>query len=133
VRDGRSLDIIKQNHNYLFQDGEPITAEDVAFSYRILTTEGHPFYRNYYADVDKVTIENSHRIRFDFAQTNNRELPLILGQMPVLPEHFWQDREIESSGLTVPVGSGPYRRASFDVGRSVTCQRVDDCWDKDLG
>ncbi|HCP21680.1 MAG TPA: hypothetical protein DIT77_10970, partial [Marinobacter hydrocarbonoclasticus] len=54
-------------------------------------------------------------------------------QMPVLPEHFWQDREFESSGLTIPVGSGPYRIASFDAGRSVTYQRVDDYWAKDLG
>ncbi len=133
VPEDRSFVIFNLNKEARFQDGEPITAEDVEFSYRILTTEGHPFYRNYYADVDKVTIENSHRIRFDFAQTNNRELPLILGQMPVLPEHFWQDREFESSGLTIPVGSGPYRIASFDAGRSVTYQRVDDYWAKDLG
>src|SRR5690554_382893 len=133
VPEDRSFVIFNLNKDARFQDGEPITAEDVAFSYRILTTEGHPFYRNYYADVDKVTIENSHRIRFDFAQTNNRELPLILGQMPVLPEHFWQDREFESSGLTVPVGSGPYRIASFDAGRSITYQRVDDYWASDLG
>ena len=133
VPEDRSFVIFNLNKEARFQDGEPITAEDVEFSYRILTTEGHPFYRNYYADVDKVTIENSHRIRFDFAQTNNQELPLILGQMPVLPEHFWQDREFESSGLTVPVGSGPYRIASFDAGRSVTYQRVDDYWAKDLG
>ena len=133
VPEDRSFVIFNLNKEARFQDGEPITAEDVKFSYRILTTEGHPFYRNYYADVDKVTIENSHRIRFDFAQTNNRELPLILGQMPVLPEHFWQDREFESSGLTIPVGSGPYRIASFDAGRSITYQRVDDYWAKDLG
>ena len=133
VPEDRSFVIFNLNKEARFQDGEPITAEDVKFSYRILTTEGHPFYRNYYADVDKVTIENSHRIRFDFAQTNNRELPLIIGQMPVLPEHFWQDREFESSGLTIPVGSGPYRIASFDAGRSITYQRVDDYWAKDLG
>jgi microcin C transport system substrate-binding protein len=133
VPEDRSFVIFNLKKDARFQDGEPITAEDVKFSYRILTTEGHPFYRNYYADVDKVTIENSHRIRFDFAQTNNRELPLILGQMPVLPEHFWQDREFESSGLTIPVGSGPYRIASFDAGRSVTYQRVDDYWAQDLG
>ncbi|WP_396623174.1 extracellular solute-binding protein [Marinobacter sp. W-8] len=133
VPEDRSFVIFNLNKDARFQDGEPITAEDVKFSYRILTTEGHPFYRNYYADVDKVTIENSHRIRFDFAQTNNRELPLILGQMPVLPEHFWEDREFESSGLTTPVGSGPYRITSFDAGRSITYQRVDDYWAKDLG
>src|SRR5690554_7171128 len=111
-----------------FQDGTPITAKDVEFSHRILTTEGHPFYRNYYADVRKVTIENSHRIRFDFGETDNRELPLILGQMPILPAHYWEEREFGRNGLDVPVGSGPYRIAAYDAGRSVAYELVDDYW-----
>ncbi|KXO11868.1 extracellular solute-binding protein [Marinobacter excellens] len=115
-----------------FQDGTPITAKDVEFSHRILTTEGHPFYRNYYADVSKVTVEDSHRIRFDFGDTENRELPLILGQMPILPAHYWEEREFGRNGLDVPVGSGPYRIGSFDAGRSVTYELVEDYWAKDL-
>ncbi|QFS87028.1 Oligopeptide-binding protein AppA precursor [Marinobacter sp. THAF39] len=115
-----------------FQDGTPITAKDVEFSHRILTTEGHPFYRNYYADVRKVTIENSHRIRFDFGETDNRELPLILGQMPILPAHYWEEREFGRNGLDIPVGSGPYRIGSFDAGRSVTYELIEDYWAKDL-
>lgn len=115
-----------------FQDGEPITADDVAFSFKILTTDGHPFYRSYYGDVSEVTVENEHRIRFDFSDTDNRELPLILGQMPVLPEHYWKDRAFSGSGLEVPVGSGPYRISEFDAGRSVTFQRVEDYWAADL-
>ena len=116
-----------------FQDGEPITAEDVKFSFETLTTRGHPFFRNYYADVSKVTIEGSHRVRFDFSGTSNRELPLILGQMPILPAHYWKDREFGENGLTPPVGSGPYRIGSFEAGRSITYQRVDDYWARDLG
>jgi len=115
-----------------FQDGTPITANDVEFSYRILTTEGHPFYRNYYADVRNVTVEGSHRIRFDFGETDNRELPLILGQMPILPAHYWEKREFGRSGLDVPVGSGPYRIAAYDAGRSVAYELVEDYWAKDL-
>lgn len=115
-----------------FQDGKPITAEDVAFSFRILTTEGHPLYRSYYADVSEVTVIDEHRIRFDFGETDNRELPLILGQLPVLPKHFWQDRKFDESGLTRPVGSGPYRIGDFEAGRSVTFERVDDYWARDL-
>ncbi len=115
-----------------FQDGEPITAEDVGFSFKILTTEGHPFYRNYYADVSNVTIENDHRIRFDFGETNNRELPLILGQMPILPAHYWKDREFDQDGLSIPVGSGPYKVGSFEAGRSITFVRVQDYWAEDL-
>ncbi|PTB91350.1 hypothetical protein C9993_12400, partial [Marinobacter sp. Z-F4-2] len=89
--------------------------------------------RNYYADVSKVTVENSHRIRFDFGATENRELPLILGQMPVMPAHYWADRKFEGNGLDVPVGSGPYRIDSYEAGRSVTYERVDDYWAEDLG
>ncbi|WP_427901663.1 extracellular solute-binding protein [Marinobacter caseinilyticus] len=116
-----------------FQDGEPITAEDVAYSFKLLTTEGHPLYRNYYAEVSNVTVENKHRIRFDFGATQNRELPLILGQMPVLPKHYWQDRAFDESGLDIPVGSGPYTIGGVDAGRSVTFKRVQDYWAADLG
>ncbi len=132
IPDNRSYVIFNLREQARFQDGNPITAEDVAFSYRILTTEGHPFYRNYYADVSNVTVENSRRIRFDFGDTDNRELPLILGQMPILPEHHWKDREFGRNGLDVPVGSGPYRIADFDAGRSVVYQRVEDYWAEDL-
>src|SRR5690554_1271371 len=132
VPDDRRYVIFNLREQARFHDGEPITAEDVKFSYEVLTTKGHPFYRNYYADVSKVTVEGSHRIRFDFGATENRELPLILGQMPVFPAHFWAERDFESSGLTVPVGSGPYRIGQYEAGRSVTFERVEDYWAEDL-
>src|SRR5690554_150027 len=133
VPEDRSYVIFNLREQARFQDGEPITAEDVEFSYRILTTERHPFSRNYYADVSKVTVEDGHRIRFDFGAAENRELPLILGQMPVMPAHYWADRKFKGNGLDVPVGSGPYRIDSYEAGRSVTYERVDDYWAEDLG
>ena len=132
VPEDRSYVVFNLRDSARFQDGEPITAEDVKFSYEILTTKGHPFYRNYYADVSSVTIEAPDRIRFDFGDTNNRELPLILGQLPILPSHYWQDRAFDDNGLNIPVGSGPYRIASFDAGRSVTYERVKDYWAAEL-
>ena len=133
VPEDRSYVIFNLREEARFQDGEPITAEDVAFSYRVLTTEGHPFYRNYYADVSEVTVEGPRRVRFDFGDTKNRELPLILGQMPILPAHYWQDRDFSGNGLNIPVGSGPYRIADYEAGRSVTYERVKDYWAEDLG
>lgn len=129
----RSYVVFNLRKEARFHDGEPITAEDIKFSFDILTTKGHPFFRNYYADVSKVTIEGPHRVRFDFGETKNRELPLILGQMPILPAHYWADREFGENGLTPPLGSGPYRIGEFEAGRSVTYERVKDYWAEDLG
>lgn len=128
----RSYVVFNLREQARFHDGEPITADDVAFSFNTLTTKGHPFYRSYYGDVSDVTVESSHRVRFDFGETSNRELPLILGQLPVLPAHYWADREFGNNGLTPPVGSGPYRIGAFEAGRSITYQRVEDYWARDL-
>lgn len=129
----RSYVVYNLREEARFSDGEPITAEDVKFSFEILTTKGHPFYRNYYADVQEVVVEGPRRVRFNFGETANHELPLILGQMPILPAHYWADREFGENGLTPPVGSGPYRIGDFEAGRSITYQRIDDYWAKDLG
>lgn len=115
-----------------FHDGHAITAEDVAFSFNILMEKGHPFYRSYYGGVTDVTIESEHRIRFDFGDADNHELPLILGQLPVLPAHYWADREFGGTGLTPPLGSGPYRIGDFEGGRYITFERVEDYWAQDL-
>ncbi|WP_345799792.1 extracellular solute-binding protein [Marinobacter bryozoorum] len=115
-----------------FHDGHPITAEDVAFTFETLMEEGHPFYRSYYAGVENVTVESEHRVRFDLGESNNRELPLILGQMPVLPAHYYQERSFGERGLNPPLGSGPYRIKEFEAGRYITYERVENYWARDL-
>lgn len=117
-----------------FHDGHPITAEDVAFTFKLLTEheQAQPFYRAYWGDVSEVKIINPHQVTFVFSTDQNKELPLILGQMPVLPKHWWEKRDFGAANLEAPLGSGPYRIKSFDAGRSVTWERVDDYWAKDL-
>lgn len=111
-----------------WQDGKPITADDVVFSFNILKAKGHPRYRFYYAAVDKVEKLGERRVRFSFKPGDNRELPLIVGQLPVLPKHYWQGREFGATTLEPPLGSGPYKVASFEPQRTITYERVKDYW-----
>ncbi len=115
-----------------FNDGTPVTAEDVAWTFQTLRDKGRPFYGQYYADITSVTIEGPRRVVFHFKSNTNRELPLILGQMPVLPKHWWQGREFDKPLTDPPLGSGPYRVGKFEFGRTLTMQRVPDVWSKDL-
>ncbi len=115
-----------------FHDNTPVTAEDVIFSLQLLQTKGHPFYRAYYANVSKAEAHGPHQVTFFFTGPENRELPLIVGQMPVLSKAYWQDREFDRTTLDIPLGSGPYRVAQVDPGRSITYERVRDYWAADL-
>lgn len=115
-----------------FHDGQPVTAEDVKFSFYTLMSKGAPMYRGYYADVEKVEVESPQRVRFVFKQAGNRELPLIVGQLPVLPKHWWAERDFSKGNLEVPLGSGPYKVADVQAGRSIRYERVKDWWGKDL-
>ncbi len=115
-----------------FHDGEPVEAEDVVFTFETLISKGAPHYRGYYADVEKAVIEGPRRVRFDFKHAGNRELPLILGQLPVLPKHWWAERDFTSGSMEPPLGSGPYRIERVEAGRSVRYARVEDYWGKDL-
>jgi microcin C transport system substrate-binding protein len=115
-----------------FHDGQPVTAEDVLFSFETLMEHGAPLYKSYYADVLKVHVEGPRTVRFEFHHSDNRELPLILGQLPVLPRHWWADRDFSKGNLEMPLGSGPYRVADVQAGRSIRYQRVDNWWGNDL-
>ena len=115
-----------------FHDGTPVTAEDVAWTFNTLREKGRPFFRQYYADVASVTVESPSRVVFRFKSATNRELPLILGQMPVMPKHWWEGRDFDKPLTDPPLGSGPYRVGKFEFGRTLAMERVPDSWQKDL-
>lgn len=115
-----------------WHDGRPITADDVIFSFETLKTKGHPQYRFYYASVKQAVKVGPRKVKFVFTEGQNRELPHIIGQLPVLPKHYWQDREFDKTTLEKPLGSGPYRIAQMAIGRSITYERDPQYWGRDL-
>ncbi len=114
-----------------WHDGERVTPEDVIWSFETLTAN-QPFFNAYYADVESVEKLSPLKVRFNFAISGNRELPQIVGQLPVLPKHYWAEREFGATTLEPPLGSGPYRVSKVDAPRSITYERVADYWAADL-
>ena len=115
-----------------FSDGSPVTAEDVIFSLDVLREKGAPHYRLYYKNIAKAEALTPHRVKFTFEGPKNRELPQITGQLPVLSKKYWQGRNFDESSLDPPLGSGPYKVATFEPNRYVVFERVKDWWAKDL-
>lgn len=120
-----------------WHDGEPVTAEDVVWSFDTLKKLS-PMYTQYYANISKAEVTAPGEVTFTFDMTGNKELPHILGQLMVLPQHWWEGadangkkRDIAASTLEPPMGSGPYEMASFDAGRSISYKRDEDYWAKD--
>jgi peptide/nickel transport system substrate-binding protein len=115
-----------------FSDGQPVTPQDVLFSWQLLRDHGRPNHRLYYGKVASAAIAGERAIRFDLTGSNDRELPLILGLMPILPEHAINPATFEESTLTPPIGSGPYVIGKVEAGKSVTLTRNPDYWGRDL-
>ena len=115
-----------------WHDGRPVTAEDVVFTFNMLRTSGRPFFRSYWGDVTEVIAASERVVTFRFRNTENRELGLILGQMPVLPAHWWRGRDFTRPLLDPPLGSGAYRLERFEAGRSLVYRRVPDWWARDI-
>jgi microcin C transport system substrate-binding protein len=130
----RSWVSFELNPNAKFSDGHAITANDVKYSFEMLTTHerAQPFYGAYYGDVNEVVIESDLKVTFKFKNNKNKELPLILGQMPILAKHYWEKSGFERASLDIPVGNGPYTIKSFKPGRSITYARNPDYWGRDL-
>ncbi|WP_426418163.1 extracellular solute-binding protein [Bradyrhizobium genosp. A] len=115
-----------------FSDGKPVLAEDVLFSWQLLRDRGRPNLRQYYAKVAKAEAPDPLTVRFDLSGANDRELPLILGLMPILPKHAVDVATFEETTLTGPIASGPYRVTAVKPGASVTLTRNPDYWGRDL-
>ena len=128
----RSWVIFNINPKARWQDGKPITANDVLFSYDVIRTKGQPQYRFYYQAVDKAEKLGELKVKFTFKPGDNRELPLIMGQLPIIPQHYWQGRDFEKTTLEPPLGSGPYRITKFEPGRYIELERVKDYWGANL-
>ena len=111
-----------------WHDGKKITADDVVWTFNTLMEKGHPFYSYYYGDVAEVIKESEQKVRFNFKTNTNKELVLIVGQLPVLPKHYWEGRNFEETTLDIPIGSGPYKIKSFDSGRSITYELNNEYW-----
>ncbi len=114
-----------------FSNGNPVTIEDVIWSIETLGKEGHPRYRTAWNKIDSITKTGDRSVRIDF-NIIDREIPLIIGLRPILPKSEWDNREFGESSLDVPVGSGPYLLADFDVGKTVTFIRDPNYWGNDL-
>jgi peptide/nickel transport system substrate-binding protein len=115
-----------------FSDGTPVLAEDVLFSWQLLRDKGRPNHRQYYSKVAKAEALDDRTVRFDFGGAPDRELPLILGLMPVLPKHAIHAETFEETSMAAPLGSGPYRVTTVKPGAAVTLTRNPDYWGRDL-
>lgn len=115
-----------------FQDGEPITAADVEFTFNKFMTEGVAQYRVYYQDIKSVTAISDLTVRIEMSQPNREKLFSFAQSTRVLPQHFWKDKNFAEPLNEPPVGSGAYKIADYKIGQSITYQLVEDYWAKDL-
>ena len=115
-----------------FFDGQPVTVEDVIFSLELLRDKGRPNYRSYYSKVASVEQTGERSLRVTFNDKADREVPLLIGLMPILPKHATDAENFDKSSLAIPIGSGPYTVADVSAGRYVTLKRNPDYWGKDL-
>ena len=115
-----------------FSDGSPLTAEDVAFSFEVLKSKGHPLYRQSLRDVEKVEVLDRHRLRYTFSGDLVRDLPLTVAILPIFSRRYYESRPFDETTLEPPLGSGPYVVADVKQGRSITYRRNPDYWGKDV-
>jgi ABC-type oligopeptide transport system substrate-binding subunit len=132
VADDRSWVAFYLNPKAKFSDGKPVTVDDVIYSMETLRDHGRPNHHAYYSQVTKTDRVGEHGVRFSFANGDNRELPLIMGLMPVLPKHFLESHALNDLRLQPIPGSGAYQIGTVEPGRRVIYSRNPDYWGKDL-
>jgi peptide/nickel transport system substrate-binding protein len=115
-----------------FSDGKAVTVEDVLFSWQLLRDKGRPNHRTYYGKIARAEKTGDRAVRFEFGGQPDRELPLILGLMPVLPKHAIDAAKFDETSLEPVIGSGPYRVAEVRPGESVLLKRDANYWGRDL-
>jgi microcin C transport system substrate-binding protein len=115
-----------------FSDGAPVTTQDVVYTFNTVLHDGSSEYKQYYKDIAKVEALDKTRVKFTFKVKDNQELGLIVGELPILPQHYWIKHKFTSGGLDIPVGSGPYVISKIDAGRSITYTRNPNYWGQDL-
>jgi peptide/nickel transport system substrate-binding protein len=115
-----------------FSDGRPVTVDDVVFSMELLREKGRPLHRSYYSKVERIERIGERGVKMIFKADGDREMPLIMGLMPVMPKHLIDPAKFDSTSLEPPIGSGPYKVAAVDPGSSLTLTRDPDYWGRDL-
>ena len=129
IPEDRSWIIFKIRKIAKFSNGEKIKPEDIIFSFNILTTKGHPIYKTYYGQVDKVEKFSENEVKFSFKGDPNPELPLIIGyQLPIFSKKYWDGKEFDKTTLSPPLGSGPYLVSDVKPGRSITLKKNPNYW-----
>ena len=132
VPEDRSWVSFNLNPDAKWHDGRSISVDDVIWTFNTLISEGHPSFKIYYRDVEIVEQTGKRQVTFRFPKSTNRELPLILGQMTILPKHYWEGQNFKKTTLKPPLGSGAYRIKNFEAGRSISYERVKNYWAADL-
>ncbi len=132
VPDDRSAITFHLNPKAKFSDGNPVDADDLLFSWKVLKDKGRNNHRTYYKKVTNAVRVSDHAVRFELGSGEDRELPLILGLMPILPSHVYDYDTFEKTTFKTPVGSGPYVVSKIDPGRSIVFKRDKNWWGRDL-
>lgn len=132
VPDDRSWVSFTLNKRARFSDGTPVTVEDVIYSLETLRDNGRPNYKTYYSKVETIERTGPRSVKFIFTPDGDREIPLILGLMPIFPKHVYEKRGFGRSGFDTPVGSGPYFVEKVEPGSSITYRLDPDYWGADL-